>query len=156
MSVSVKEVFDLAVELDLDKLAHRVYWALTQQKASLTDSSDKLTTIQYDEDAIESLIEKNSLGIGRVKLFVIQTSKPGWYAFYFAQSGLEASSLHSGMFNEKPTSIVNAPRLMIPLMTFAETGVEMNLYERRKKLIEFPAYIGHAEAGKHVLYKMRR
>lgn len=156
MSVSVKEVFDLAVELDLDKLAHRVYWALAQQKASLTDSSDKLTEIQYDERAVESLIEKNTLGIGRIRLFVIQTNNPGWYAFYFAQNSLEASSLHSSLFHEKPVSIVSAPRLMIPLMTFSETGVEMSLYEHRKKMIEFPAYVGHAEAGKHVLYKVRR
>lgn len=141
--------------MDLGELAHRVYWAITQRVVSLDDNSDKLTMIQYDEMEIDNLTQRNMLGIGLVKLFVIKTQNANWYAFYLSKSSLEAHSLHSRLFRENPVSISSAERLMTPLMTFAETGEEMNLYEYRKSLIDFPAYIGHAEAGRHVFYKMK-
>lgn len=151
---SVKEVFDLAIELDLYKLAHRVYWAITNQQVSLTDQSQKLAEIKFNENEISSLVERNVLGIGQVQLFVVQTQKSNWFAFYLSKSVLEAHSMHLKSFREKPVNIVKAERLMIPLMTFAEKDTEMSLYEYRKKLIEFPAYVGHAEAGRHVLYNL--
>lgn len=151
---SVKDVFDLAIELDLYKLAHRVYWAIAQGNVSLTDSSRNLEQIEYDEGEIQEMVERNTLGIGIVQLFVIQTRTPNWFAFYLSKSGLEAHSMHVKIFREKPVNIVKAERLMIPLMTFAESNTEMSIYEYRKKLIEIPAYLGHAESGRHVLYKL--
>lgn len=152
--VTVKEVFDLAVEMDLYKLAHRVYWAITQAKVTLTDCSKKLEQIEYDESAIEKMVETNLLGIGKVKLFVIQTGNPKWYAFYLSESGLEANSMHIEKFREQPKNITRSDRLMVPLMSFVDKGTEMSIYEYRKKVVEFPAYVGHAESGEHVLHNL--
>lgn len=151
---SVKEVFDLAVELDLYNLAHRVYWAISQKKVDLTDSSKKLEEIEYDEVSINNMVEANLLGIGKVQLFVVQTGNPEWYAFYLSESGLEANSMHIKKFREKPRNITRADRLMVSLMDFVDKDMEMNLYEYRRKVIEFPVYVGHAESGKHTLYNI--
>ncbi|MDW0112234.1 hypothetical protein QT711_03490 [Sporosarcina saromensis] len=151
---TVKEVFDYAIETDLSGLAHRVYWAISQQLVQLSDDSLKLDAVDYDENAISNLIEKNMLGIGKVKLFVIQMLQKEWYSFYFAENSLEAYQLHCKRFGKPTGKVVHAERLMIPQMHFADSGQEINLYDYRKNVVEFPTFIGNAKAGEHVLYRL--
>lgn len=153
MTATVKDVLDLAVECDMSMLAHHAYWAITQNVVTLQDSSDKLKSIPVDEQAVQTLIESNMLGIGCIKLFVVKTNESNVYAFYFAKDSLEASELHSGKFGTVQ-GISNGVRLMPNKMILADTGLEMTLFEYRKKLVQYPAYLGHARAGENVLYRL--
>lgn len=152
--VTVKEVFDFAVETDMVLLAHKVYWAISKQLVSLEDDTDKLKLIDYDEQEIDGLIKRNMLDIGRIKLFVIQTNQEGWFSFYFAENSLDAYRLHSELFRERGGKITQADRLMIPVMAFADSGKEERLLDYKKNVVEYPAYVGHARAGEHVLYRL--
>lgn len=151
---TVKEIFDYAVETDLSKMAHRVYWAISKQKVQLHDDSRLLDDVSYDESEITEMVERNMLGIGKVKLYVIEMPQRDWYSFYFAESSLQAYGLHTHRFGDAKGKVVHAERLMIPLMHFAESGKETNLYEHRKSIVQFPTFIGNAKAGEHVLYPM--
>ncbi|BAQ11477.1 hypothetical protein OXB_3007 [Bacillus sp. OxB-1] len=151
--VTVKEVFDFAVETDLPRLAHSVYWAIANRAVQLDDDSEKLNVISYNGQEIERLVESNMLGIGRIKLFVIQTQEKDWFAFYLAENSLDAFRLHVELFRDRGGKITHADRLMIPTMFFPDTGIEASLYEHRKNVVEYPAYVGHAKAGERVLYR---
>ena len=41
-------------------------------------------------------------------------------------------------------------------MHFVELDEQMNFYDYRKKIVGFPAYIGHAKAGEYVVGKWGR
>ncbi|MEV9641736.1 hypothetical protein ABZ756_13625 [Mammaliicoccus sciuri] len=152
--ITVKDIFDYAVELDLSRLAHSVYWAISNKLVQPNDGSEKLKMLQYEDEVINQLIESNMLGIGRIKLFVIETQRKDWFAFHLAENALDANRLHSNLFRDQGGRITRADRLMIPIMAFAETGKEKNLYELKKSIVQYPAYVGHAKANEHVLYRM--
>lgn len=152
--VTVKEVFDYAVETDMSQLAHRVYWAISKNAVRLEDDCEKLNIVNANSHEVQELVEKNVLGIGNVSLFVIQTKKAGWFSFYLARNVLEAQQLHSELFREQGGKITRADRLMIPLMTFSDTGNEESLYDYRKRVVQYPIYVGHAKAGEHVLFRL--
>lgn len=122
--ITVKDIFDYAVELDLSRLAHSVYWAISNKLVQPNDDSEKLKMLQYEDEVINQLIESNMLGIGRIKLFVIETQRKDWFAFHLAENALDANRLHSNLFRDQGGRITRADRLMIPIMAFAETGKE--------------------------------
>lgn len=153
MTETVKDMLDLAVECDMSMVAHHTYWAITQNAVTLQDSIDKLMSIQVDKQAVQSLIESNMLGIGRIKLFVVKTVEPNVYAFYFAKDALEARAMYESKFGEVK-GITNGARLMPNKMLFADTRLEMTLFEYRKRIVHFPAYLGHAKAQENVLYRL--
>ncbi|MEK4025968.1 hypothetical protein [Sporosarcina sp. FSL W7-1283] len=96
--------------------------------------------------------EANVLGIGRIKLFAVKTNTTDWFAFYFAEHSLDVFRLHGEKFREYDVKIVNADRLMWEVMASADTGKEEFLFERKGRVVEFPAYVGHARAGEMVLF----
>ena len=67
---------------------------------------------------------------------------------------LEANSHHTRLFSQKASSIVEAERLLHKSMYLADLDKHMMLVEYRNELLQFPAYIGHAEAGDHKLYRL--
>lgn len=150
---TVKELLDLAVECDMSGVAHHAWWAITQQGIKLQDDVDKLKNIPVDCEAIKELVSNNTLGIGRVKLFVVKAPNSDLYAFYLAEQSLDATILHNDKFG-KCEKVINATRLLPNKMLFADTGLEMTLFEYRKKIIQFPAYLGHAKAKENVLYRL--
>lgn len=153
--VTVKEVFDYAVETDMVPLAHRVYWAISKQHVQLHDDSHKLDALPYPEHEIQESAERNVLGIGRIRLYVIQTKQDGWYAFYLAENPLDAKHLHAELFREQNGKVTRADRLMHRLMTFGEDGREEILYDYRKRVVQYPNYLGHARAGERILHRSR-
>ena len=153
-TVTVQELFDYAVESDCSLLAHGLFWAISRGHVRPEDDSDRFKNLERDDQAIQELVKSNLLGIGRIKLFVIQTNQLNLYAFYLAENVLDASRLHEDYFREDAKKITRADRLMIPYMTFANTGQEESLYEHRKSIVQFPAYVGHAIAGQRVLHRL--
>lgn len=150
---TVKEVLDLAVECDMSGVAHHAWWAITQQGIKLQDDIEKLKSIPINHEAINQLVTNNALGIGRIKLFVIKAPGSDLYAFYLAEQSIDATMLHNDKFG-RVEKVTNATRLFPNKMLFADTGVEMTLFEYRKKMVQFPAYLGHARAKENVLYRL--
>ncbi|MDS9473207.1 hypothetical protein [Sporosarcina pasteurii] len=152
--VTVQEVLSLAIEIDMIGLAHRVFWAVSEGKVYADDASEKLDEIEYDEQAISDMVERNLLNIGKIKLYAVQTNQPGLFAFYYSEDVLDAYSLHQEMYREKPRRLTNASHLMGKSFDFNETGKSEILYVQRKEVVAFPFYLGHAWAGERRVYRM--
>lgn len=151
--ITVKDMLDYALEIDLSHLGHSIYWALMNQHIQLQDDSEHLKAIEFNETEVQQMMAQNLLDIGKVKLFVMDTEND-WYAFYLAEHSLDAYRLHEQLFRERQYRITRADRLMIHLMTFAETGEEECIYDHKKEVLTYPAYLGHAKAGGRTLYTM--
>lgn len=151
---TVKEVLDLAIEVELIGLAHRVFWAISKGLVTLNDPSERLDTIDYDEKVIEDIVERNFLQIGKIKLYIIETHHPDIYAFYYCENALEAHSLHQEMFREVPKRLTNGSHLMTKIFHFNERGASQILYFQRKQVVSYPYYLGHARAGERWLYRV--
>ena len=156
--ITVQEFMDFALEYDLALLAHGTYWSISKGKVSAGDNVQKMIDLERtpEEDVeIENLVQQNFLGIGRIKLFVVQTRQPGWYAFYLAENVLDADGLHRDLFGETSVHVTRSERLMIPYMYFADLDKDQTIYEYRKNVVQFPAYVGHAMAGQHIIHRWR-
>jgi len=153
--VSVQEVFQLAIEMDMVHLAHRIFWAIAQGKVKVEEDSERLDAIDYDDEAISEMIARNQLSIGKIKLYVAETTTPDRFAFYYSESVLEAHALHQDLFRETPKRLTNASHLMLKLFHFDGTEAANILYFHRNKVVSYPYYLGHASAGERVLARMR-
>ncbi|PIC63389.1 hypothetical protein CSV79_12185 [Sporosarcina sp. P13] len=152
--VTVQDLFNYAVEFDLSHLAHSIFWALSHKKVRVEEDHEQLKKVNFDEVAIKQLMEDNLLGIGKVKLFVMETQEKDWFAFYLAEHSLDAYRLHEDLFRGPQRKITRADRLMVRFMAFAKTGEEMTVYAYKKEVVAFPAYVGHVRAGERVVYRM--
>ncbi len=152
--VSVQEVFQLAIEMDMIHLAHRIFWAIANGKVRVEEDSERLDVIDYDDEIISEMVAQNKLNIGKIKLYVAQTIMPDRYAFYYSENVLEAHALHQEMFRETPNRLTNASHLMPKLFHFDETDDANILYFHRNKVVAYPYYLGHARAGERVLEVM--
>lgn len=150
---SVQEVFDLALEIDMISLAHRIFWAISKGHVTTGCASEKLDAIEYDEQAIAEIVQSNLLSIGKIKLFVVETSAENLFAFYYAENVLTAFSLHQELFRERPKKVTLANHLMTKLFYFNNTEASSILYEHRKKVVAYPYYLGHARAGEHIFHQ---
>ncbi len=150
--ITVKEVLEYATEFELCWFAHQVYWAVSTQQIQLEDDSSKLLEVVYDDVAVREMTDRNVLGIGRIKLYVVKSFAQ--YAFYFASDPLEVNMLHRVLFGEVAEAITEAHRLLTKVMYFADFDIQTSLLEYRKTIVQFPAYLGHAEAGQYNLYRL--
>ena len=153
--VSVQEVFQLAIEMDMVHLAHRIFWAIAKGKVKVDEDSKRLDAIDYDEEAISKMVARNQLSLGKIKLYVAETTMPGRFAFYYSENVLDAHALHQDMFRETPKRLTNASHLMPKLFHFDETDAANIVYFHRNKVVAYPYYLGHAKAGERVLARMR-
>ncbi|PIC63452.1 hypothetical protein CSV79_11700 [Sporosarcina sp. P13] len=152
--ITVRELFDYASETDMSLTAHSIYWAIMNKKIRFDENSEKLNDIVFDQPAIQQMMKENKLRIGRIKLYVMETKHPGWFAFYLAEHSLDVYRLHEELFREPGVKVTQADRLMVRLMACAETGKEESLYDYRKGVSLFPWYVGHVMAGERVLHRM--
>ncbi|PID23239.1 hypothetical protein CSV61_01970 [Sporosarcina sp. P3] len=152
--ITVEELFDYALDTDMSLTAHSIFWAITNQKIGINEDSLKLREIEFDQEAIQQSMNENTLRIGEIKLFVVKSKQPNWYAFYLGQEETDAYRLHSETFRETGVKVTHADRLMSNLLTFAESGKEESLYEYRKRIMQFPVYVGHVEAGKRLVHRV--
>lgn len=153
--ITVKDMFDYAVESNLSLLAHSIQWANMQGLVDRSDDSEKLKEISFDNEAIVKMKEENALQVGTIKLFAAKTRQDSTYAFYFAECSLDVHRLHEDLFREQRLHVTEADRLMPNRMAFADTGEEVSMYEYRERVAAFPAYIGHAAARENMLYRMK-
>lgn len=153
--VTVQEVFQLAIEIDMMHLAHRIFWAIAEGKVEVEDDSERLDAIDYDDEAITKMVAQNQLRIGKIKLYVAETTMPDQFAFYYSENVLEAHALHQNMFRETPKRLTNASHLMQKLFHFNETDAANILYFHRNKVVSYPYYLGHARARERVLVRMQ-
>lgn len=150
--ITVKEILEYATEFELCRLAHQVFWAVSTQQINLADDSNKLLELIYDEAAVHEMTERNVLGIGRIKLYVVESFAQ--YAFYFASNPLEVSVMHREKFGERTGAITEAHRLLTKVMYFADLDIHIPLINHRKTIVQFPAYLGHAAAGQYILHRL--
>ncbi len=154
MMVTVQEVLQLAIEMDMVHLAHRIFWAIGNGKVGVGEDSKRLEAIDYDDETITEMVAQNKLSIGKIKLYVAQTTKPDLFAFYYSENVLEAHAVHQEMFRDSPKRWMNASHLMQKLFQFDERNTADILYFHRKKVVAYPYYMGLASAGEQVLARI--
>ncbi|WP_438315421.1 hypothetical protein [Sporosarcina sp. FA9] len=152
--ITVGEILQLAIETDMQGLAHRVFWAISECKVGADENSEILDNIDYNGEAIARMITQNVLNIGKVKLFVAETTKPEVFAFYYSENVLEAHALHQELFRETPKRLTHAPALLGKVFELDEKNNAEVLFFHRKKIVAFPYYLGHARAGERLLYRV--
>ena len=81
----------------------------------------RLDAIDYDVEAIAKMVARNQLSIGKIKLYVAETTRLDRFAFYYSENVLEAHALHQELFRETPKRLMNASHLMPKLFHFDET-----------------------------------
>ncbi|WP_223557119.1 hypothetical protein [Lysinibacillus sphaericus] len=150
--ITVKEILEYATEYELYRLAHQVFWAVSTQRIDLTDDSNKLLEVTYDEVAVREITDRNVLGISRIMLYIVESFAQ--YAFYFASNLLEVSSLHQEKFGELTGAIKEAHRFLTKVMYLADLDIQISLIDHRKTIVQFPAYLGHAAAGQYILHRL--
>lgn len=153
--VTVQDIFHLSIEMDLPDLAHRVFWAISENKVKAHEDSKILNDIDYDDESITSMVRLNMLDIGKIKLFVVETTAPDIFAFYYSENILEAHALHQELFREIPNRLTKASHLLGKAFHFDETNDTEILYFHRNKVVAYPYYLGHARARGNFLYRMR-
>ena len=116
--VSVQEVLQLAIEMDMIHLAHRIFWAIANGKVKCDEDSKRLDAIDYDDEAISKMVAQNKLSIGKIKLYVVETREPELFAFYYSENVLDAHALHQDIFRETPKRLTNASHLMTKAFSF--------------------------------------
>lgn len=132
---------------------YTIYWVLTNGKIGVNDTVEKLKKVQPYEAAVLRLHKSNMLGIGRIKLYAIKTQTKDWFVFYFAEHALDVFRLHGKKFGENNKDVLNTYRLLFRMMASAETGKEEFLFERKKRIAEFPAYVGYVKAGERLMFQ---
>ncbi|MER2107432.1 MAG: hypothetical protein ABS949_10885 [Solibacillus sp.] len=147
--VTVKDIFDYAIDREHMFLAHWAFLALQQKLVANDDDANCLKQLPLDMDAVKEFAERNVLGMRVIKLYVVRDTKE-FYAFYFAKNSLEAMSLHQSVFGQAQ-SIVEAPSLMHRLMYVQYIDEHIFLIDFRKRFVQFPVYIGHARANEHII-----
>lgn len=142
--ITVEDMYEYAIQTDLSHLAHSIHWALLNGAglAKPHDDSETLKALPFDLKEIGDMKARNDLGIGKIRLFAIETKERDCFAFYFAESAQQAESVHSSLFRGSFTAVKDADRLMPNLMTLAETGEELSFYELRERTMLFPAFVG--------------
>ncbi len=153
---SVQEVLQLSIEVDMSELAHRIFWAISTDQVKVDEDSSSLNKITYDDIAITNMIKQNILKIGKIKLFVVETTNTNLYAFYYSENVLEVSSLHQELFRETPIKITSAAHLLGNTFHFDMTKNWDILYFHRNQVVAYPYYLGHVKAKHNLLYQMTK
>lgn len=151
--ITVEELYEYAIQTDLSHLAHGIHWALKNGIATLHDDSETLKTLPFDLKEIGEMKARNDLGIGKIRLFAVETNERDCFAFYFAESTQQAEKVHRSIFRGSFAAAKDADRLMPNLMTLAETGEELSFYELRERTMLFPAFVGRVMARERVVYR---
>lgn len=150
--ITVRDLFQLTIDMDMKKLAYYIFWAMKKRFVSLEDDSTLLDAIPYNLVEIGLLTEANPLQIGIFSLYVVETGQQNIYAFYYARSHQEAESYHTHRFREQAGKTHFTPHLMGKAF-FIEKEESEILYFHRQQVVEFPYYLGHAEAQTRILWK---
>lgn len=154
--MTVQEFLEGAVNLDMKRVAHTIFWAIQEGHVKGSDDSNKLLTLHLHDAAISWLTEQNVLGLERIKLFAVKCNPADeLYAFYFAENVEDVDRLHRTLFRQPIEKITNASRLMPKIMHFVKDDIDTSFFSYRDKIVEYPAYIGHAYAGQPIIYNLR-
>lgn len=152
--ITVRDCLELAIDMDKPKLVYYIYWALSHGFATLEDDSFILDDLPYQLVEIEILTKLNPLKIGDCTLYIVESAGSDCYAFYFARSETEASTLHRTLFQEKIRKVHFAPHLMgKSFFIGSDLGKSEILYFYRKTVVHFPYFLGYAFAGERVLWR---
>lgn len=151
---TVQEVLQLSIEVDMSELAHRIFWAISTDQVKVDEDSSSLDKITYDDEAITNMIKQNILNIGKIKLFVVETTNTNLYAFYYSENVLEVNSLHQELFRETPGKITSAAHLLGNTFHFDMTKNWDILYFHRNQVVAYPYYLGHVKAKHNLFYQM--
>ena len=64
--VSIQEVFQLSIEMDMVHLAHRIFRAIAEGIVKVGKNSERLDAVDYDDEAISKMVVRNQLIIGKI------------------------------------------------------------------------------------------
>lgn len=129
--------------------AYCIYLALKKGYLQKHDPIDRIYDVSFtdaEKEEIKRMEKQDVLGINRIKLYATQVDEKK-YAFYFAESPVDAQTLHNqhfGKLAEKWHSVYKQYRYQELLLG---SGEMVYFRDLKARLMEFPVLIGVLEVG---------
>lgn len=148
--MTIKELFEAAVEYDESYLAHTIILLLREGKISLQDEGKVLDTVQLDVEKIKKAVEENELGVNPIKLFSLKMDQYV-FAWIFAKTDKEAVNHFVNLHRKKPINC-----LEFPMDVEMEIGDrEMTFRQLRDEQKHFPSFACYYDKRDEYLWKFR-
>lgn len=148
--MTIKELFEAAVEYDESLLAHTIILLLREGKISLQDEGKVLDTVKLDVEKIKEAVEENELGINPIKLYSLKMDRYR-FAWIFAQSSEQATSHFINLHGQKPMNCIEF--MMDWEMEIGDRTLTFREYRNEQK--EFPCFAGYYDRRDEYLWKFR-
>jgi hypothetical protein len=133
----VKEFYSDCLRFEETVLAHYMYYLLEERKISLDDNMDDIEYEQVDHQKVKELIERNVLGIRKVRIYSLKMNEEDFY-FIFALSKQEAIQFYTKTFHHTP---LNCHEYSLDFQL--DRGNEaISFREMRRNFKSFPAIAG--------------
>ena len=130
--------------------AYWIYLALTKGYLQKHDPIDKIYDVPFTQSDIEKIHEMDAqdvLGINRIKLYATQLCEKK-YAFYFAESPVDAQTLHENHFGEHAVKWHSVyKQYSYQQVTLVDKDETLYWWELKAQFVEFPALVGVMTVG---------
>jgi hypothetical protein len=139
----VSEIYLDCLRYEESTLAHYLHHLLTEKKLSLNDNMSKIDIEQADHQKVKELIQKNILGIHKVRIYSLKMNQKD-YVFIFAASPQEAILYYVKTFYDPP---LNCNEYSLDFQLSRGNDV-ISFREMRKECDDkFPAIAGYFKKG---------
>lgn len=138
----VKELYDDCLMTEESILAHYIYHLLQEGKISLDDDISAVDLHQADHEKVADMIEKNVLGIHKIRVFSLKMSAKS-FVFIFAKNEQDAIDFYKRKFRRQPLNCIEYPLDF----EFVRGKGTVSFLEMRREHEEFPAIAGYYVRG---------
>jgi hypothetical protein len=139
----VSEIYLDCLRYEESTLAHYLHYLLTEKKLSLNDDMSKIDLEQADHQKVKELIQKNFLGIHKIRIYSLKMNQKD-YVFIFAASPQEAILYYVKIFYETP---LNCNEYSLDFQLSRGNDV-ISFRDMRKECDnKFPAIAGYFKKG---------
>jgi hypothetical protein len=139
----VSEIYQDCLCYEESTLAHYLHHLLTEKKLSLNDDMSKIDLEQADHQKVKELIQKNFLGIHKIRIYSLKMNQKD-YVFIFAASAQEAILYYVKIFYENP---LNCNEYSLDFQLSRGNDV-ISFRDMRKEVdTKFPVIAGYFKKG---------
>ncbi|MCU9613137.1 hypothetical protein OEV98_06175 [Caldibacillus lycopersici] len=136
--MQVKELYYDCLITEEAILAHYIHHLLQEGKLSLEDDIAAINLEQANHEKVAEMIERNVLGIHRVRVYSLKKSKK-CFVFIFAYSEKDAIHYFIQTFRSRPMNCIEYPLDF----EFVRGKGTISFWELRREYEEFPAVAGY-------------
>jgi len=141
LELSVKELLHEAILYEVPHMAYAVYYAVQKGLVQLDDPESRIPYNQLDYEAIIKMRDENWLRMCTVKLFAVPLGGKR-YAVYLAETAEEVIAQHRNIYGGLARRVIDVSNKMDVSFYCEETRVEQSFRELKRRVVDFPYYVG--------------